>query len=206
MWYHVAMVKKVLLGILGVILVVLIIVVGARVLSPEDNWICKDGNWVKHGNPSGSMPTGTCKNGEQIAPQKKVEEVTIPNPASKNCLDKGGKLEMREETAGTLGICKFTDGTECEEWKFYRNECRKSQTTKADTSHSYEGLISRKGNDYIFKTNSGIEYLLKLPDNASQNLKDRLASEVGRKETVTIVAAETPPLSKILFLSSFQEK
>ncbi|PIU34572.1 hypothetical protein COT03_02140 [Candidatus Shapirobacteria bacterium CG07_land_8_20_14_0_80_39_18] len=201
-----AMMKKISLGILGVILVVLIVIVGARVLSPEDNWICQNGEWVKHGNPSGPMPSGSCKEGEQMASNKVPTEAAIPNPASKNCLDKGGKLEMREETAGTLGICKFTDGTECEEWKFYRNECRKGQTTKADTSHSYEGLISRKGNDYVFKTNSGIEYSLKLPDNASQNLKDRLASEVGRKETVTIVAAETPPLSKILFLSSFQEK
>ena len=198
-----AMMKKVLLGILGIVLVILVV---ARVLSPEDNWICQNGEWVKHGNPSGPMPSGSCKEGEQMASNKVPTEAAIPNPASKNCLDKGGKLEMREETAGTLGICKFTDGTECEEWKFYRNECRKGQTTKADTSHSYEGLISRKGNDYVFKTNSGIEYLLKLPDNASQNLKDRLASEVGRKETVTIVAAETPPLSKILFLSSFQEK
>ena len=201
-----AMMKKISLGILGVILVVLIVIVGARVLSPEDNWICQNGEWVKHGNPSGPMPSGSCKEGEQMASNKVPTEAAIPNPASKNCLDKGGKLEMREETAGTLGICKFSDGTECEEWKFYRNECRKGQTTKADTSHSYEGLISRKGNDYVFKTNSGIEYSLKLPDNASQNLKDRLASEVGRKETVTIVAAETPPLSKILFLSSFQEK
>ena len=203
MWYHVAMVKKVLLGILGIVLVILVV---ARVLSPEDNWICQNGEWVKHGNPSGPMPSGSCKEGEQMASNKVPTEAAIPNPASKNCLDKGGKLEMREETAGTLGICKFTDGTECEEWKFYRNECQKGQTTKADISHSYQGLISKKGNIYIFKTNSGSEYLLKLPDNASQNLKDRLASEVGRKETVTIVAAETPPLSKILFLSSFQEK
>lgn len=200
------MVKKVLLGILGIILVVSIVVIGAKLLSPEDNWICKNGNWIKHGNPSGSMPTGTCKEGEQTAPNKVPTEAAIPNSASKNCLDKGGKLEMREETAGTLGICKFTDGTECEEWKFYRNECQKGQTTKADVSHSYQGLISRKGNSFVFKTNSGIEYSLRLPDNASQNLKDRLASEVGRKETVTIVAAEIPPLSKILLLVSFQEK
>lgn len=201
------MVKKVVLGILGVILVVLIVIVGARILSPEDNWICKDGEWVKHGNPSGPMPIGTCKNGEQMASNKVPTETTaISNPASKNCLDKGGRLEMQEETAGTLGICKFSDGTECEEWKFYRNECRKGQTTKADTSHSYEGLVSRKGNSYVFKTNSGTEYSLKLPDNASQSLKDRLTSEIGGKETVTIVAAETPVLSKMLILKSFVEK
>ena len=203
MWYHVAMVKKVLLGILGIVLVILVV---ARVLSPEDNWICQNGEWVKHGNPSGPMPSGSCKEGEQMASNKVPTEAAIPNPASKNCLDKGGKLEMREETAGTLGICKFSDGTECEEWKFYRNECRKGQTTKADTSHSYEGLISRKGNDYVFKTNSGIEYSLKLPDNASQSLKSRLISEVGQKETITIVAAENPVLSKMLTLKSFVEK
>lgn len=200
------MIKKVLLGILGIVLVAFIVLIGARILSGEDNWICQNGQWVKHGNPSGAMPTGTCNDGEQIASYKAPTEAAVANPASKNCIDKGGKLEMREETAGTIGICKFSDGTECEEWKFYRNECREGQTTKADTSHSYEGLISRKGDAFIFKTNSGTEYSLKLSDNASQNLKDRLTSEVGGKEVVTIIAAETPLLSKILLLTGFQEK
>lgn len=200
------MVKKVVLGILGIILVVLIVVVGARVLSPEDNWICKDGSWVKHGNPPGPMPTGSCKEGEQIAPNKVPTEAAVPNPASKNCLDKGGRLETLKETAGEMGICKFTDGTECEEWKFYRDECKKGQTTKADTSHPYQGLISKKGSDYMFKTNTGIEYLLRLPDDVSQDLRARLVSEVDGKEMVAIIAAETPPLSKILVLRSFQEK
>jgi len=206
MWYHIAMIKKFLWGILGIILVAFIVLIGARILSGEDNWICQNGQWVKHGNPSGAMPTGTCKEGEQIVPNKVPTEAAIANPASKNCLDKGGKLEMREETAGTIGICKFSDGTECEEWKLYRNECRKGQITKADTAHSYEGVITRKGNAYIFKTNSGTEYSLKLPDNASENLKDRLTSEVGGKEPITIVGTETPLLSKILILRSFVEK
>jgi len=47
---------------------------------------------------------------------------------------------------------------------------------------------------------------LQLPPNASQELKSRLISELGNKDSVTIVAAETPPLSKILLLKSFQEK
>ncbi|MGB9637655.1 MAG: DUF333 domain-containing protein, partial [Microgenomates group bacterium] len=133
-------------------------------------------------------------------------EATIANPAAKNCLDKGGKIEPLQETAGTIGICKFDDGTECEEWKFYRNECGKGQTTKADTSHPYQGLISKKGSDYIFKTDTGIDYLLRLPASVSPDLKARLVSEAGGKETVTIIAAETPPLSKILLLTGFQEK
>jgi putative hemolysin/rhodanese-related sulfurtransferase len=47
----------------------------------------------------------------------------LPNPASKNCVDLGYELEMREGVGGTYGICKFPDGTECEEWSFFRNEC-----------------------------------------------------------------------------------
>jgi hypothetical protein len=28
----------------------------------EDAWICKNGQWIKHGNPSAAMPTKTCAN------------------------------------------------------------------------------------------------------------------------------------------------
>lgn len=49
--------------------------------------------------------------------------IQIANPASVNCTKTGGKLVMREETGGTAGYCIFKDGTECEEWKYYRGEC-----------------------------------------------------------------------------------
>jgi len=201
-----AMVKKVFLGFLGIVFVALIVIVGIRLFSGEDNWICQNGVWVKHGQPSGPMPTGTCKNGQQASPQKIPTQTSLPNPASKNCLDKGGKLKTVEETAGTLGICEFTDGTQCEEWKFFRGECQAGQTKVADTSHPYSGLISKSGAKYVFKSDTGINYTLQLPENASQELKARLATELASKELVTIVAAETPPLSKILVLKSFQEK
>jgi hypothetical protein len=29
---------------------------------PEDDWICVEGQWVKHGYPSASMPEGECDN------------------------------------------------------------------------------------------------------------------------------------------------
>ena len=28
---------------------------------PEDTWICQNGIWVKHGNPSAGMPLKPCK-------------------------------------------------------------------------------------------------------------------------------------------------
>jgi putative hemolysin len=48
----------------------------------------------------------------------------IANPASVNCIDKGGQLEIRtDEAGGQYGVCKFDNGSECEEWKFFREEC-----------------------------------------------------------------------------------
>ena len=49
--------------------------------------------------------------------------VQLANPASKYCVDQGGRLEIREEAGGEAGYCIFEDGSECEEWAFYRGEC-----------------------------------------------------------------------------------
>jgi putative hemolysin len=48
----------------------------------------------------------------------------LPNPASVFCEENGGTLEIREdETGGQFGVCVFDDGSECEEWKYFRGEC-----------------------------------------------------------------------------------
>jgi putative hemolysin len=49
--------------------------------------------------------------------------LNLANPASKYCVDQGGRLEIRGEAAGETGYCIFEDGSECEEWAFYRGEC-----------------------------------------------------------------------------------
>ncbi len=48
----------------------------------------------------------------------------MANPASKYCVEQGYKLEIREEAGGQVGYCIFPDGSECEEWAFYRGECQ----------------------------------------------------------------------------------
>lgn len=47
----------------------------------------------------------------------------LANPASVNCIDEGGRLEIRSETGGEVGYCIFPNGVECEEWAFFRDEC-----------------------------------------------------------------------------------
>ena len=39
---------------------ILIAVFGVRFLTPEDDWICSKGQWVKHGNPISQMPKDPC--------------------------------------------------------------------------------------------------------------------------------------------------
>lgn len=37
-----------------------VVILGIRLWSGEDNWICQNGEWTKHGNPSAQKPTEPC--------------------------------------------------------------------------------------------------------------------------------------------------
>ncbi len=45
----------------GIIILFVSIIFGLRLLSGEDDWICQNGQWVKHGQPDWPMPTVECK-------------------------------------------------------------------------------------------------------------------------------------------------
>ena len=51
-------------------------------------------------------------------------DAEMPNPASVYCTDNGGTLEIRTaEDGGQYGVCIFADGSECDEWTYFRGEC-----------------------------------------------------------------------------------
>ena len=51
-------------------------------------------------------------------------EVKMANPASVYCEEQGGKVEFRQDASGGVaGVCVFPDGSECEEWGYFRGEC-----------------------------------------------------------------------------------
>ena len=53
--------------------------------------------------------------------EKTVMKIGMPNPASVYCTALGYKYEIRtNKNGGQYGVCKFPDGTECNEWDFYR--------------------------------------------------------------------------------------
>jgi uncharacterized protein len=51
--------------------------------------------------------------------------VAMANPASVFCEANTGRLDLRTAADGSVsGVCVFPDGTECEEWAFFRGECK----------------------------------------------------------------------------------
>jgi len=56
--------KKTLIIIGAAAAAIILIISGIRLWSGEDSWICQNGGWVKHGNPSAPRPTESC-GGEQ---------------------------------------------------------------------------------------------------------------------------------------------
>ena len=54
-----------------------------------------------------------------------IAAYALPNPASVYCEQHGGKLKLENEKArGWIGICIFPDHSYCEEWSYFRKECK----------------------------------------------------------------------------------
>ena len=52
----------------------------------------------------------------------------MPNPASVFCEEHGGKVDLRQDASGAVtGMCIFPDGSECDEWAYFRGECGPGQ-------------------------------------------------------------------------------
>lgn len=86
----------------------------------EEAKLCPDGSAVGRQGPNCEFvecPVATTT--------LNIPSTQIANPASVNCKAKGGTSEIITAGDGSQsGICKFPDGTQCEEWALYRNECK----------------------------------------------------------------------------------
>lgn len=62
-------------------------------------------------------------NYKQTLNNDQEQNLGIANPASVNCIEKGGTLMIKENSAGQYGLCYFEDNRACEEWALMRGEC-----------------------------------------------------------------------------------
>lgn len=70
--------------------------------------------------------TPTTNSPEEISQTE--ETVGLANPASVYCEESGGTLEIRSDESGSQsGYCIFPDGSDCEEWAYFRGECSTNQ-------------------------------------------------------------------------------
>jgi putative hemolysin len=60
----------------------------------------------------------------ECGPAQDAAGAGLPNPAAAFCEEQGYKLEIRTAADGSQqGFCRFPDGSECDEWAFFRGEC-----------------------------------------------------------------------------------
>ena len=78
----------------------------------------------------------TTENNPEPTPEPTEEPAGMPNPASVYCEEQGGQLELREDENGSYGVCIFDDGSECDEWAFYRGECRPGKDSEQPATES----------------------------------------------------------------------
>ncbi len=90
-------------------------------------------------------------------------QANLPNPASVYCEDQGYSLEIRTAEDGSQsGFCIFPNGSECDEWAYYRGECGPSNQSESPNSptaiptampidpNEYQGWWTYTNSDYGF--------------------------------------------------------
>lgn len=120
--------KKLILQ-LSIATFVVIFVIFVRIFfgGAEDGWICADGNWIRHGNPSSGKPDLGCGIEKENEKSISRKEVIIPQEPPREviyCKNRGGKIEYRKNGAGEeYAVCVFLFGRECETNSYLDEEC-----------------------------------------------------------------------------------
>ena len=74
-----------------------------------------------------------------------IPQAGMPNPASVYCKEQGNKHEIRMAADGSQnGICVFPDGSECDEWAYFRGECGSSAQTSPTPAMTVEATRSAR--------------------------------------------------------------
>lgn len=74
----------------------------------------------------------------------------IANPASVFCKENGGTEENRQAADGSVaGFCLFSDGSECDEWAYFRGECKVGDSLKPTEAVVTPGSALQPGTEAV---------------------------------------------------------
>ncbi len=82
------------------------------------------------GNETGLVNPGGIEQeirSEQTEIMEENGSVGLANPAAVYCEEQGGQISIKTFESGQRGFCLFNDGSQCDEWDFFRGDCAKSQ-------------------------------------------------------------------------------
>lgn len=94
--------------------------------------LCDDGSYV-------SRTGQNC----EFAPCPENKSAQMANPASIYCEQSGGKLEIRTASdGGQTGYCQLNDGSECDEWAYFRKECGQNKSVQTSTTIAVNNKVA----------------------------------------------------------------
>ncbi len=129
-----------------------------------------------------------------------TSQPNMTNPASVYCEQNGGKLEMRQDaTGGTAGICVFPDGSECDEWAYFRGECKPgeqpAQPAPNQTASPTRAAAETTSGEIVFQSNRGDGYYnVYLLDPGSTS-----PTQLTRNQSNTFSGPFSPDGTRLLF-------
>ena len=86
------------------------------------------------------------------------EGAQMANPASQNCLDQGGALQIEKRgDGGEYGVCLFEDNRQCEEWALMRGDCPVGGIKITGYITPAAQYCAITGGEYAITENSGAE-------------------------------------------------
>lgn len=106
-----------------IIWLIIVLILAAYIFAkanPNNPTVIKVQNML--GLETTQIMTGLTDTGEVLPEENKTG---IANPASTYCIEQWGILDIRTGPNGwQIGYCMFDNGNECEEWAFFRGECK----------------------------------------------------------------------------------
>ena len=81
-----------------------------------------------------------------VQQEQPTPAVGMANPASVNCEQNGYTLEIRTANDGSqTGVCIFPNGSECDEWAFFKGECTIGDSLKVTENTQTPGSSTTPG-------------------------------------------------------------
>ena len=81
--------------------------------------------------------------GEPASVSTDIPQPNMPNPASAYCVEQGFKSEIHTAGDGSqTGYCIFPDGSECDEWAYFRGECGPARFAMTSARRWQTGVAS----------------------------------------------------------------